>query len=110
MRSARASCSRQPNAASSGSQTTSRTPPEPEASVTRIETLLAEFSHETTTTRKHLERLPADRFAWRPHAKSFTAGQLASHIVDCVQWVDRIFAADEFDFNPRAYQPFDATS
>jgi uncharacterized damage-inducible protein DinB len=78
--------------------------------VTRIDALLAEFSHETTTTRKHLERLPAERFVWRPHAKSFTAGQLASHIVDCVQWVDRIFAADEFDFNPRTYKPFDATS
>ena len=78
--------------------------------MTRIDALLAEFSHEIATTRKHLERLPADRFAWRPHAKSFTAGQLASHIVDCIQWVEPTFGADEFIFDPRTYRPFDASS
>jgi uncharacterized damage-inducible protein DinB len=50
--------------------------------------LLAEFTHEAATARKHLERLPAEQFEWRPHAKSFTAGQLASHIVDCIRWVE----------------------
>jgi uncharacterized damage-inducible protein DinB len=78
--------------------------------VTRIDALLAEFSHETTTTRKHLERLPAERFVWRPHAKSFTAGQLASHIVDCIRWVDRIFTAAEFNVDPRTFEEFDADS
>jgi uncharacterized damage-inducible protein DinB len=53
--------------------------------MTRLDALLAEFGHETQTARRHLERLPTDKFEWRPHAKSYTAGQLASHIVDCIR-------------------------
>jgi uncharacterized damage-inducible protein DinB len=78
--------------------------------MTRIDSLLAEFAHETQTTRKHLERLPNDQLDWRPHAKSFTAGQLASHMVDCIRWTESIFAADELDMDPSAYRPFRATS
>jgi len=42
--------------------------------------LLAEFEAELGTTRRFLERVPADRLMWRPHAKSMTAGQLALHV------------------------------
>jgi len=78
--------------------------------VTRIEVLLAEFARETTTARRHLERLPTDQYDWQPHAKSFTAGQLASHMIDCIRWVEPIFGADEHDMDPSAYRPFHATS
>ena len=78
--------------------------------MTRIDLLLAEFAHETKTTRKHLERLPTDQFEWRPHTKSFTAGQLASHMVDCIRWIEPIFGADELDMDPSTYRPFDAKS
>jgi|SRR5690348_2486270 len=44
------------------------------------QTLLAEFDHEMTTTRKLLERVPEDRFDWKPHAKSSSLGQLAQHV------------------------------
>ncbi|MGE0392223.1 MAG: DinB family protein [Vicinamibacterales bacterium] len=78
--------------------------------MTRIEQLLAEFAHETATARTHLERLPAGQFEWRPHAKSFTAGQLGSHIVDCIRWIEPIFGADELEMNPGDYKPFSASS
>jgi uncharacterized damage-inducible protein DinB len=78
--------------------------------MTRIDSLLAEFAHETETARKHLARLPPDRFEWRPHTKSFTAGQLASHMVDCIRWIEPTFGADELDMDPSAYKPFRATS
>jgi len=78
--------------------------------MTRIDSLLAEFAHEARTARKHLERLPSHQFEWRPHAKSFTAGQLASHMVDCIRWIEPIFGADELDMDPGAYKPFDAAS
>jgi uncharacterized damage-inducible protein DinB len=42
--------------------------------------MLAEFEAELATTRKFLERVPADKLAWRPHEKSMTAGQLALHV------------------------------
>ena len=78
--------------------------------MTRIDSLLSEFAHETATARKHLERLPNDQFEWRPHPKSFTAGRLASHMVDCIRWVQPIFGADELDMDRSAYQPFGARS
>ena len=40
---------------------------------------LQEFDHEATTTRKVLERVPADKFDWKPHPKSMSLGQLAQH-------------------------------
>jgi uncharacterized damage-inducible protein DinB len=76
----------------------------------RIELLLAEFSHETKTARKHLERLPTSQFNWRPHTKSYTAGQLASHMIDCIRWIEPIFGADELDLNPSTFRPFGADS
>src|SRR5687768_3302061 len=75
-----------------------------------IESLMTEFEHEAATTRKHLERLPADKLDWRPHEKSFTARQLASHIVECAGWADAIFSKDEFDIDPRMYKSYEATS
>ena len=78
--------------------------------MTRSDSLLSEFAHEAETTRKHLERLPAGKFEWRPHAKSFTAGQVASHIVDCIRWIEPIFGADDLEMDPSAYKPFDAKS
>ncbi len=78
--------------------------------MTTVDSLTKEFGHEAATTRRLLERLPDDRLTWRPHAKSFTASGLASHIVDCVAWADSILNADEFDFDPAAYKPFEATS
>lgn len=43
-------------------------------------TLLAEFEEQSQITRTYLERLPEDKLAWKPHAKSMTAGQLALHL------------------------------
>lgn len=76
----------------------------------RIDSLMAELTHEAKTVRKHLERLPEDQLAWRPHPKSFTAGQLGSHLVDCIRWTEAIFDADELDMDASTFQPFDAKS
>jgi uncharacterized damage-inducible protein DinB len=72
--------------------------------------LLEEFDRETATTRRHLERLPDDRLDWQPHQKSFTARGLASHLVECVGWTESIWAADEHDFDPATYRPYQAAS
>ena len=42
--------------------------------------LLAEFDEEMINTRKVLECVPENKFAWKPHEKSFTLGRLANHI------------------------------
>jgi uncharacterized damage-inducible protein DinB len=74
------------------------------------DSLIAEFERESQTTRKHLERLPGDKLDWRPHEKSYTAGALASHIVECVSWADSIFNQDELDIDLETYKPYQAAS
>jgi uncharacterized damage-inducible protein DinB len=56
---------------------------------------LAEFEHEAATTRKFLERVPADKLAWRPHAKSHTIGELARHIAQLPGAIVQMLTADQ---------------
>jgi len=42
--------------------------------------ILAEIEQEAAATGRLLERLPADRLAWRPHPKSMSLGQLGLHV------------------------------
>lgn len=42
--------------------------------------LAAEFEQEMSATRRMLERVPDDKFDWRPHEKSMTLGRLANHV------------------------------
>jgi len=62
--------------------------------MTIAQSLLAEFEQEARTTRRFLERLPEDKLAWRPHAKSMTAGQLALHIAGTPAQVVRMAQQD----------------
>jgi uncharacterized damage-inducible protein DinB len=50
--------------------------------MTISESLLPEFDREMKCTRRTLERIPEDRLAWRPHAKSMTLARLAGHVVE----------------------------
>ena len=75
-----------------------------------ITKLRSEFDHEAQTTRKHLERLPEDKFEWKPHQKSFSAVALASHIVECFSWGESVFNQDEIDFDFSTYKPYKASS
>jgi uncharacterized damage-inducible protein DinB len=44
------------------------------------EALLQELEHEAQATRRVLERVPDAHLDWRPHAKSYSLGQLALHV------------------------------
>ena len=73
-----------------------------------LESLRAELANETRTTRRHLERIPADRFDWRPHPKSSTVGALGRHLVSCLSFVEPIVTQDALDFDPATHRPFQA--
>ncbi len=45
-----------------------------------IDGMLQELEQEAQTTRRVLERVPADKLSWRPHPKARTLGELAMHI------------------------------
>jgi uncharacterized damage-inducible protein DinB len=65
--------------------------------MTIADLLLPEFDQEMATTRRVLERVPEDKFSWKPHAKSFSMGDLASHVVNSVKWTDYTMNGTEFD-------------
>ena len=44
-----------------------------------VDALLPEFDREMTITRRLLERVPEDKFAWKPHMKSMSLVELATH-------------------------------
>lgn len=69
--------------------------------------LLGELKHEATSTRKMLERVPTDKFHWRPHDKSMELGKLAKHVAELNAWFKRILDTQEFDF---ATAPFNRES
>lgn len=65
--------------------------------MTMADALLPEFDHEMATTRKVLERVPDDKFAWQPHHKSMTMGRLAAHVADIPSWVAETITKDVID-------------
>jgi uncharacterized damage-inducible protein DinB len=63
--------------------------------VTIAESFLPEFDAEMASTRKVLARVPADRLAWKPHPKSRSLGELATHVTELTRWGIR-FAKESF--------------
>ncbi len=62
--------------------------------------LLPEFIHEMSGLRKVLERIPEDRFGWKPHAKSFDLVSLAAHLANMPLWMSMTLAHDRLDLAP----------
>jgi len=60
--------------------------------------LLPEFEHEMAGTRKVLERAPLERGAFKPHPKSKSLVDLASHIAELASWGSFIFATEVLDY------------
>ena len=65
--------------------------------MTIAELLLPEVEQEMATTRRVLERVPDDKLAWKPHDRSWSMGDLASHIVNSIKWTDYTMNQTEFD-------------
>jgi len=63
------------------------------------QTLLPEFDQEMATTRRLLERVPDDRYAWKPHAKSFSIGHLAQLLSWMPGWITTTLTSDSLDLS-----------
>ena len=64
------------------------------------ESLLPEFDYEMANTRKTLERVPDDKFDWKPHQKSTTMGGLSTHLANIPTWAVHATSTDAFDMAP----------
>lgn len=68
---------------------------------------LAELDNEAKVTRTCLERVPADKFDWKPHEKSMEFGRLASHVAEMFGWTTSTVKQDVLDFATMDYKPFE---
>ncbi|UYQ91147.1 DinB family protein [Chitinophaga horti] len=59
--------------------------------------LLAEFEHETNSTRKLLEAIPEKDLAYKPSPVSWTMGELAQHIATIYYWYVGTLTQAEYD-------------
>lgn len=73
-----------------------------------IDALAMEYQYETGLTRKVIDRVPEDKFTWKPHDKSMSAGHLASHLAEIQGWTAGTLAQDEFKID--GYKAFQAKS
>ena len=71
--------------------------------------LIGELEQEAATTRRVLERVPADKLAWRSHAKSMSLGQLALHVAETTGNVAQMAVPNPSD-PPESFQQAEATS
>jgi uncharacterized damage-inducible protein DinB len=69
--------------------------------------LIGELSHEAETTRKVLERVPAELFDYKPHDKSMKMGRLAVHVAEMINWIEVTCKTDELDFAAGDLKPFE---
>lgn len=52
---------------------------------------------ELASTRRILERVPDEHWSWRPHQKSMSLGELATHLAHLLFMADAVVRRDSFD-------------
>lgn len=73
-------------------------------------TMLPEFDHEFAETRKSLERVPDGKLDWKPHEKSYSLGQLASHLAEIPNWMGSTLQTELLDLDEMDYEPLEAST
>ena len=74
-----------------------------------IDPMVMELTHEGQSTRKMLEIIPEGKLNYKPHPKSMTMGQLASHIAEIPGWADVTLNMDVFEID-KGYKPLNLSS
>jgi uncharacterized damage-inducible protein DinB len=78
--------------------------------ITSGQALAVELEHEAAATRKMFERMPEEKFEWKPHEKSTPFVALAVHIAEMIDWVKLAVTTDELDYAVQPYKPFQPKS
>ena len=61
--------------------------------------IVGDATYELVTTRRILERLTEEHMSWKPHEKSMTLGELATHLINLLNWQIAILQYSEFDLS-----------
>ena len=75
-----------------------------------IDGMITEYEAESAISKKVLMRLPEGQFGFKPHEKSMSLGQLASHIAENPAWVGLTLNQDVMDLDAMDHTPFVAES
>jgi uncharacterized damage-inducible protein DinB len=75
-----------------------------------ITPMLAEMEWESRATIKVLERVPSERFDWKPHEKSMSLGALAWHVAGIPKRVEDLLRAGKFDVSQARPVPPQSTA
>jgi uncharacterized damage-inducible protein DinB len=71
------------------------------------QSMLPEFDQEMQSTRKVLERVPDEKWNWKPHEKSGTLGWYAWHICTLPGWATMTINTENLDIAPKDGKGFD---
>lgn len=66
---------------------------------------LAAFDQIVAGSKTILEAVPEDHMDWRPHEKSWTLGELATHLANLPNWTMATLSMSEFDIDPEGGGP-----
>jgi len=64
-----------------------------------------QLKEEAEITRKMLKIVPDDQYDWKPHPKSMTIRQLATHIAELPGWIPMGINTEVLDFAKSDYKP-----
>lgn len=67
--------------------------------------LYADLDQELAATRRVLTRVPFEHWDWKPHAKSFSLGRLATHLAELPHFAEVMATTDELDMAAAPYAP-----
>jgi uncharacterized damage-inducible protein DinB len=70
-----------------------------------IEMFLEEFDREAAIIRKMLERIPNDKYDWKPRPKSMSIRSIATHIAELPGWVTMGLTTGGLDFANNLFEP-----
>jgi uncharacterized damage-inducible protein DinB len=65
------------------------------------QSLVSELDQEAASTRRMLEVVPEGRSAWKPHARSFSLGELSLHLAHLLSWTPETMRTIEFEMSPK---------
>jgi uncharacterized damage-inducible protein DinB len=73
--------------------------------MTFMESFYKELEREAITSKKMLERVPTEKFDWKPHEKSMSLRELATHVAEIPGWIPLVLNTSEVDFAANNWQP-----
>jgi uncharacterized damage-inducible protein DinB len=62
-----------------------------------VDGLVSELDFEVANTRKVLERVPEAKLGWKPHEKSWSLGELATHVANLPGWLPVTLQQESLD-------------